>query len=80
MADLSIKNGWIYAAGELAGKVDPSGTQYTASGFGNLLKTGWIETARDLADKAGMDVETLSTSCGWIETFKEINTEVDPGR
>lgn len=77
MAELSIKNGWIYAAEELAGKVDPSGTLYTASGFGRLLNTGWIPTARDLADKAGMDVETLPTHCGWITTFEEINNEVD---
>ena len=77
MAELNIKNGWFYAAQELAGKVDPSGTLYTASGFANLLNSGWISTARDLADKAGLDSETLDTKAGWIPAFTEINNEVD---
>lgn len=78
MADLNIKNGWYYAAQELVGKVDPSGTEFPASAFGNLLKTGWIPTALELANAAGMVASDLNIKNGWIPVFTEINNEVDP--
>lgn len=77
MADLNIKNGWRYAAQELMGKVDPSGITFTASGFVELMKAGWIPTTHALADEVGLGAENVSTNSGWITAFEVINQRAE---
>lgn len=75
---ISIKNGWIFSAQELAKQIDPSATNLTNAKIAELVKSGKYTTELQLAIAAGIDVSAIPLKSGWVTTFTQIDKKLNP--